>query len=175
MRSRTESKRFGGRVQRPLLSLSSFILAIMVGVISSFLFSAAYDMTRPVMSGQQRPAVSGVWRGYWQKVPAVTVKLEEQDGHLSGTVSFNRIFNTYDGPRSEEAAREIPIVNPRLEGKRLLFELQAPEDFYPTLVVEMEMSFENEGEVGLRCTRRNSIDVPVDKEPPIRMRLERSF
>jgi hypothetical protein len=173
MRLDADSKRFGGRVRRPLLSLSSFLLAIAVGIISSFTFSAAYDMARSALG--VRPQVSGLWRAYWKDVPAATIRLEQQGDQLGGTVSFNRIYETDEGFRSEESAPEIPLVNPRLEGKRLLFELQAPDDIRPKLLVEMEIYFENEDKASLRCVRRNSLEVPVDEEPAIGLRRERSF
>ena len=57
----------GGRARspfarRPLLSLSSFLLSIAVGLISSFTFSTAYDMARAALSGQHQK-VSGVRHG----------------------------------------------------------------------------------------------------------------
>jgi hypothetical protein len=171
---RLESKRIGGRVRRPLLSLSTFFLAVTVGIISSFVFSTAYDMTRSALGGE-RQEVSGVWRGSWHNVPAVTINLQQQGERLSGTVSFNRIFKSDNGFESEAATQEVPLVNPRFDGKRLLFELQVPDEIHPPLFIEMEMSFDNEEEAGLRCTRRDSIDVPVAKETVISMKHERSF
>ena len=157
--------------RRPLASLSSFILAVAVGLISSFTFSTAYDMARSALGAEQR-SVAGVWRGEWHGVPAVTIKLMKNGDSLSGTASFNRIFNSENGLRSEASSQEIPIVNPRLEGKRLLFELQAPDNIQPTIFIKMEMSFENEDEAVLHCTGRESTD---SSEEPVRLRREPPF
>ncbi|MBD0370954.1 MAG: hypothetical protein ICV60_08975 [Pyrinomonadaceae bacterium] len=173
MRFQAEGKRspFAGR---PLLSLSSFVLAVTVGLISSFTFSTAYDLARVMIYGQSPADVSGVWRGYWEGVPAVTVTLKQQGESLSGTAKFIRVINSEDGPQVAGESQEIPLINPRLQGNKLSFELYSLDGIY-TAFVEMEMSFENQEEAELRSTRRDSADVPIDKEPPLRMRREPSF
>src|ERR1043165_3106955 len=98
--------------RKRLASLSSFILAVAVGLISSFTFSTAYDMARSALGVKQRQ-YTGVWRGQWHGVPAVTIKLTQNGDSVSGTASFNRIIKTDDGPRDYGASPELPLANPR--------------------------------------------------------------
>ncbi len=160
--------------KRPLLSFSSFLLATTIGLISSFTFSTTYDMARSALRHKPQ-TVSGVWQGEWQGIRAVTIKLEQQNDTVSGTVTFYRIVATEDGPKVEGQSEEIPIINARLEGKRLVFELGAIDEIHPRLFVEMEMSFEKEDEAILRCARLGLEDSAEDTETIIYMTREPSF
>ena len=49
MRPENDSLRACGFLRRPLFSFSSFVLAALIGLVSSFTFSAAYDMARSAL------------------------------------------------------------------------------------------------------------------------------
>jgi hypothetical protein len=172
---RRENKSIGKRqcLRRPFLSFSSFMLAIAVGLISSFTFSAAYDMARSALAPKSQ-TVAGVWRGHWHGVPAVTIKLEQKMEALSGTASLKKVVATENGARAVGESTEIPLSNPRFDGKRLLFELHSTDGIHPPVFVEMEMRFENGGEAELRLARREAEASAEDKEI-IKLRRERSF
>ncbi|HEY0321649.1 MAG TPA: hypothetical protein VGC66_11870 [Pyrinomonadaceae bacterium] len=175
MRCETESRLTSPFDRRPLLSLSSFILAIAVGIISSFTLSTAYDMARSAIVGE-RQTVSGVWRGSWQGVPAVTIRLEQQgDAMISGTARFSKIIATNEGPKAVGETGELPLVNPQFDGERLLFEVESADESYTAAVSEMEMSFAGEGEAELRRTGGQPEGAPADQTMRIKMRKERSF
>lgn len=174
MRSNVESIRRGATLAKPLMSLASFLLSVAVGTVSSFTYSAAYDMARSAFSAKP-VEVSGVWRGYWHGVPAASIKLEERDGALSGTVIFTAVVETEEGPRASGESPELPLINTRFDGKRLVFELHGMDEIRPTVFIEMEMTFEDEKTAELRCTRRDSVDVPKDEVPTIKMERESSF
>lgn len=174
MRFVDERQRARSYVRRPLLSFSSFLLAIAVGIISSFTFSAAYDMARSAAIGGERRSFSGVWHGDWHGVRAVTIKLEQNNDAVSGTASFYRVVDTEDGPESSGQFPAITLTNPRLDGKRLIFELQSIDEIHPAVFIEMEMQFENEEEAGLRCIGPESEGSAEDRER-IKMKRERSF
>jgi hypothetical protein len=159
--------------RRPLVSLSSFILAAAVGLISSFTFSTAYDMARFQFGGEFR-TVAGVWRGQWHGVHAVTIKLTQNGDSFSGTARFNRIIRTDDGPHVEGVSPELPLSNLQFDGHRLSFEihLEEGEEVHPRIFVAMEMWLENEDEALLRSSGRESTD---SSEEPIRMRREPPF
>jgi hypothetical protein len=173
MRLDADSKRSGGRIQRPLLSLSSFLLAIAVGITSSFIFSAAYDMARLRLYGE-RANVSGTWHGAWRGVHAVTIRLEQEGERLGGTVRFSKIVERGDGAKVVGQTNELPLVNARLEGERLSFEVYGLGESCKVMA-EMEMNFVDEGEAELRRTNGVSYAGEADAAQVITMRRERSF
>ncbi|HKS28623.1 MAG TPA: hypothetical protein VJS44_12425 [Pyrinomonadaceae bacterium] len=138
-------RRFLGR---PLLSLSSFLLAIAVGLISSFTFSAAYDMARASLSDEPQN-ISGVWHGYWNGAHALTVRLEQGCDSLKGTARFSRIVETDDGPKVIGVSETVQLINPRLSGDRLSFEVIDPDFCFSKVVIRMSMRFTKQGEAEL--------------------------
>lgn len=152
---------------RPLLSLSSFLLAIVVGLTSSFTFTTAYDLIRASMAGERQVA-SGVWHGQWQGVHAVTIKIEQSGGALSGTARFARVVETTDGPRAVGESAELPLINPRLDGDRLSFEVRGADESQKVILARLEMRFTGEGEAELRREQE-------EESPAIPMLRERSF
>lgn len=174
MRFRTESRQSNGFLKRPLFSFSSFLLATVVGLVSSFTFSAAYDLARTMLSTDSQ-TISGVWCGQWHGVPAVAIRLKQDGSLLSGTVRFSTVAASPDGPKVVAETGEIPLVNPKFDGKRLCFQIQVEPHLYPVIVAEMELNFINADEAELRRTGDLPEGAPEDKEVMIRMKRERSF
>lgn len=145
----SEENENGYFINNRLLSLSSFLLAMAVGLVSSFTFSAAYDMTRRAFFGEPA-SLSGVWHGQWQGVHAVTIRLEQRGETLRGTAKFSRIIATNDGPKAVGAAEALPLINPKLSGDTLSFEVQDSEVSYSSIPLRMEMRFTGAGEAELR-------------------------
>ncbi|HEX8747711.1 MAG TPA: hypothetical protein VF717_10975 [Pyrinomonadaceae bacterium] len=148
MRFPTEEKRTGRCIGRPLLSLSSFMLAIAVGLISSFTFSAAYDLARGAFEAEPA-AVAGVWHGHWNGVHAVTLRLEQGCESLSGTARFSRVIQTGDGLKVIGESAEVPLINPQLRGDMLTFEIKNPEVSTAAATIGLEMRFTKQGEAEL--------------------------
>jgi hypothetical protein len=164
-----------------MLSLSSFLLAIAVGLVSSFTFSTAYDMARAAIGGE-RQTVSGVWQGVWEDVPAVTVRLSDEGGFLSGTVQFTEIIRRLDGSRIIDRTNELPLVNPKFDGERLCFEVEYgphpypfPASAQPAQLAEIELTFVGYDEAELRRTGGQPEGAPEDKAMVIKMKRMRSF
>lgn len=161
-------------LKRPLFSFSSFMLATAVGLVSSFTFSAVYDMARAALSNNPQ-TISGVWRGRWQDSPAVTIRLEQEGNALHGTAQFYRVVATADGPQTVGETVELPLLNPQLEGQRLSFEVRGTDEAHQATVAELEMWFDSDGEAELRRMGGQPEGAPEDKEPSIKMKRERSF
>lgn len=159
-------------VNRSFLSFSSFVLATMVGIVSSFTFSTAYDMARKALFDEQQE-IAGVWHGEWHGVPAVTIHLEEQDGALKGTAEFYTIFATAAGPKRVGQTGELQLINPRFNGKKLSFEVQSSDIIYPVITAQMEMSFVGEGRAELRPTGQPPGSRPENQETTINMKRTR--
>lgn len=160
---------------RPLLPLSSFMLAMMVGLVSSFTFSTVYDLARASLSEARQEAPWGVWHGQWQGVHAVTIRLGESGKSLSGTARFAKVVVTGDGLRVIGESAELPLVNPRLEGDKLSFEVEGADESHPVIRAVMEMRFTEEGEAELRRMGAERDGTPEEKPLAIRMKREQSF
>lgn len=174
MRFWTAGKGTSSFINRRLPSLSSFLLAILVGLISSFTFSTAYDMTSSALLSKPQ-IVCGFWHGQWQGVHAVTIKLEQRGDSLSGTARFSRVIATSEGPKAIGESAELPLVNPKLDGDRLSFEVRGSDETYPSILAEMEMRFTGEGEAELRRTGGKPESTRADSRMSIKMQHERSF
>jgi hypothetical protein len=174
MRFEAVEERTSPFVHRPLLSLSSSLLAIAVGLISSFTFSTAYDMARAALFGHHQ-AIYGVWHGQRHGVHAVTIRLEKNGDGVRGTARFSKIIETGDGPRVVGETPELSLINPSFNGERLFFEVQSGEETGLTVVPVMEMSFINEAEAELRRTGRQAEDASQEKALTIIMKKEQSF
>lgn len=174
MRTSIEGRETEPSLKRPLLSFSSFMLAAIVGVISSFTFSTVYDMARTALLDEPQ-AISGVWRGTWHGVPAVLIRLKQDGSVLSGTAQFSKIAASIDGPEVIAETYELPLVNPRLDGKKLCFQVEDETNPYPVRVVEMEMNFLSADEAKLRRTGGQPDETPIDKDIVIKMKKESSF
>lgn len=164
----------GTFTSKPILSLSSFMLSVVVGLISSFTMSTVYDMALASL-GEGRQARSGVWHGQWQGVHAVTIKLEESGDALSGTARFARVIATRDGLKAIGETAELPLMNPKLDGDRLSFEVRGADESNPVILAEMEMRFTDEGEVELRRTGGEPEGTREDRLVTISMKREQSF
>jgi hypothetical protein len=168
MRHPAEDKRTGHFTIRPLLSLSSFVLAIVVGLISSFTFSAAYDMARGALATE--PArVAGVWHGHWNGVHAVTLKLEQGCDSLQGTARFSKVIDTGDGLKVIGESEPLRLVNPELSGDKLTFQVEDTSSCLTTVFTRLEMRFTKPGEAELRREQEQ------EEAGVITMLLERSF
>ena len=174
MRISIEGRETEPSLERPLISFSSFMLAALVGLISSFTFSAAYDMARAALSNDTQ-AISGVWRGRWHGVPAVIIRLRQDGNMLSGTARFSKVAASIDGPKVIAETYDLPLVNPRFDGKRLCFQVEDDTHLYPVRVVEMEMDFVSADEAELQRGGGQAVDTPVDKEIVIKMKKVSSF
>jgi hypothetical protein len=146
-----------------------------VGLVSSFTFSTMYDMAFKMLSGEPQ-RISGVWQGRWHGVPAVTIRLEQNGDALGGTARFSRIIETSDGPKAVGETGELPLLNPRLEGRRLSFEVRGADETHPAIVAKMEMKFVNEVEAELRSSGEQLEGEQEDNRAmEIKMKRERSF
>jgi hypothetical protein len=176
MRFRHDKLYAGSVLKRPLLSFSSFGLAAAVGLISSLTFSAAFDMARDLLSGGGAQTVSGVWRGDLQDVPAVTIRLEQNGGELTGTARFTQMTATPEGPKASGETKELPLKNVRFNGERLLFEVSNEKEGAAEIVARMEMNFTADAAVAeLRRTGGRPEGTPESKAAVIIMRRARSF
>lgn len=170
---RTESKPVGSYIRIPLLSLSSFVLAVVVGVVSSFTYSTAYDLILAALYGASQP-VYGVWHGSLNGVHAVTIRLEQNGERVDGTARFSKIACTLDGPKVVGESEALALVNTRLDGGRLSFEVYGVGESGKTMAV-MEMNFVGAGEAELRRIGGVPESETEGEEMVIRMKREPSF
>lgn len=111
--------------------------------------------------------LDGTWQGKMDGVPAVAVTVKDNGGKLSGTVTFYRIVNDGSGPRAE-GKNTSDLVNPKLEGKTLSFQVRNPNNELSSF--QMELTAENEAILkGGKVKRREE---EATDAPPLKMTRE---
>ena len=67
----------------------------------------------------------GVWRGQMEVLPAVTLNITDEGGGLSGAVLFYLIkrSSVMSEPTTSTPGTPEPLINPRVEGQSLIFEV----------------------------------------------------
>ena len=65
---------------------------------------------------------AGQWQGRVKDMPAVTLKVGDDAGKLSGTAIFFVIKDQGSG-RQVIGQLQVPMLNPRFDGRSLLFEI----------------------------------------------------
>ena len=84
------------------------------------LCTAGYGQSAPAPA---TAAITGVWRGQMDNLPAVTLTITDEGGQLSGAVLFFlHVRATVNDPYSSKPATAAePILNPVFDGKTLHF------------------------------------------------------
>ncbi len=107
-------------------------------------------------------AITGVWRGQMDNMPAVTLTITDEGGKLSGAVLFflHERATVNDPWTSMPATAAEPILNPMFDGKTLRFMVShkrahpprtlndPPSHFHLTLTGPNQAALENETESG---------------------------
>jgi hypothetical protein len=122
----------------------------------------------------ERANVPGIWHGTWHGVHALTIRLEQDGERLGGTIRFSKIVERGDGAKVVGQTEELPLVNTRLDGERLSFEVYGVGESCKVMA-EMEMNFTNEGEAELRRTGGMPEEDEEGVAKIINMKRERSF
>jgi hypothetical protein len=65
---------------------------------------------------------AGQWQGRVNHMPAVTLKVGDDAGKLSGTAIFFVVKDQGSGPQVI-GQLQVPMLNPRFDGRALLFEI----------------------------------------------------
>jgi len=109
--------------------------------------------------------IVGTWQGKVDGVPAVTLTVKEDGAAWSGTVVFYKILDDGSGPRVTGKDTSV-LVNPKLEGKVLSFQVKGQND---TLIgFQMELTGSGEGELKGKATQTGG-----GAPPPVKMTRER--
>jgi len=117
-------------------------LLILVAAVAVTL-SAAADALKPFI---------GTWEGKHEGKTYAILKLKDVE-HLSGTISLGNIHTDEDGnitDVTEAADDESPILDPKLDGKKLMFGWKDGDD-----VTRIEMTLTGAGEAELRFLSEN--------------------
>ncbi len=111
--------------------------------------------------------VAGTWQGKMEQVPAVVLTVKDDQGKLSGTITFYKIVDDGSGPRAE-GKNTATLIDPELDGKTLSFQVKNPQDE----VTKFKMDLTAENEANLRGGRmiRNG---ETSEAPPLKMIRER--
>lgn len=134
--------------------------ATFAGLMLAALLCGAVDaQTTPATS---QTAITGVWRGQMDNLPAVTLTIRNEGGKLSGAVLFFlHVRATENDPwTSRPATAAEPVLDPVFDGKTLRFMVShkyahpprtlndPPSHFHLTLVGPDKAGLVNETESG---------------------------
>jgi hypothetical protein len=88
--------------------------------LAGLMCGAGYSQTAPATA---QSALTGVWRGQMDNLPAVTLTITDEGGKLSGAILFFlHMRATVNDPWTSRPATEAePILNPVFDGKTLSF------------------------------------------------------
>jgi hypothetical protein len=115
-----------------------------------------------MLPGQEKTAqqtFAGTWEGKFKGAVFCVLKLEAAD-KISGTLSPGKITVNDDGDiteaqPSDPSGKDLPILNPKIEGGNLSFDWKDSDDD----ALKFEMKITGEGEAELRLTGAN--DHPI--------------
>ncbi len=82
---------------------------------------AGLALVMAAIAAASSPA-AGEWQGRVKDMPAVTLKVGDDAGKLSGTAIFFVVKDQGSGPQVVGHV-EVPMVHPRFDGRALLFEV----------------------------------------------------
>jgi len=109
--------------------------------------------------------IAGTWQGKLDGVPAVTLTVKEEGRTWSGTIVFYKILDDGSGPRVAGKDTSV-LVNPKLEGKVLSFQVKGQND--ALIGFQMELTGNGEGELKGKATQTGG-----GAPPPVKMTRER--
>jgi hypothetical protein len=97
----------------------------------------------------------GVWQGWLDGQPSVTLTLAEDTGELGGTLVLN-LVEKQDGQARVAAIEPHVLVRPRVDGKQLTFGVRRPDGD----LVNFTVALTPEGKARIHCTDCGA-DAPV--------------
>jgi len=68
-------------------------------------------------------AITGIWRGEYENLPAVTLNITDEAGPMQGAMLFYLIRRDEGKPPASSPGIPEPLFNPRFDGKKLTFQL----------------------------------------------------
>ncbi len=68
-------------------------------------------------------SITGIWRGEFENLPAVTLNITDEAGPLQGAVLFYLIRRNEGKPSTSSPGIPEPMFDPQFDGKRLTFKM----------------------------------------------------
>jgi hypothetical protein len=99
--------------------LAAFILSAALGLGFALVINRTHDLF--ALPSFEEKAILGTWQGNWHDVPAVTITINRDGEELTGTVVFQLVLKTAEGPRAVGEPVRIPLQNAKFDGKTLRF------------------------------------------------------
>ena len=139
------------------LNFMSAVLAFVLSAVMGIAFVALVDKTHDLLSRAafEKEAVVGTWQGKWQGVPSVLVTIDRDGDKLSGTVVFQAVRKTENGPKATGAPVILALKEARFDGKTLRFKVddqRAAQDLRES-GIEMTLISANQAELRVASTK----------------------
>jgi len=109
--------------------------------------------------------LAGTWQGKLDGVPAVTLTVKQDGPAWSGTIVFYKIVDEGSGPQVAGKDTSV-LVDPKLEGKSLSFQVKDPND--ALIGFQLELTGDGKGELKGKTTQTGG-----GGPPPIKMTKDR--
>jgi hypothetical protein len=112
-------------------------------------------------------SIVGIWRGKLDSLPAITLTIEEESGKLTGAVLFYLIRTEPGIPATATPGVPEPLIDPRFDGKTLVFKVRHEHAHPPASLHDPPVSFRVE------LTGADKCKLFVEEEPSAEMVRDR--
>jgi hypothetical protein len=132
--------------------------------VALFLIVTAFVTAQPK---QKNDAVTGIWRGEIDNLPAATLNITDEAGPLQGAMLFYLVRRNPGKPSTSSPGVPEPLFNLQFDGKKLTFQLShrhahADSSSDPPVTFYMELTGPDEAKL-----------VRVPQDSPAFMRIVR--
>ena len=137
----------GSRAWNCISGLLAFVLSAIMGLGFVTLVEKTHDLLSSAAFSDQ--TVVGTWQGKWHGVPSVMVTIDRNGDQLSGTLVFQAVHKTENGPRLMGASVTLPLKEAKFDGRTLRFKLddeRATQDIRAS-GIEMTLTSANQAEL----------------------------
>lgn len=146
--------------------LLAFVLSAIMGVAFVMVVNKTHDLFSSAVFedgvpnvaavlGWQEQTVVGTWQGKWHDIPSVTVTIGREGDQLTGSVIFQEVLKTQNGPGLAGVSVTVPLKDASFDGKTLRFKLddsRAARDLRE-LGLEMTLISANQAELILAACK----------------------
>lgn len=146
----------GSRALNSMSALLAFVLSALMGIGFVTLTDKTHDWL--AVAPFEEEAVVGTWQGKWHGVPSVKVTIGRDGDKLSGSVVFQAVRKTENGPKLTGAPVTLALKEAKFDGKTLHFKLddQGASQELRDSGIEMTLTSANQAELRIASRAADS-------------------
>jgi hypothetical protein len=129
--------------------LGAFILSAALGLGFALMVNRTHDLFAAPPFAEN--VILGTWQGSLDNVPAITITVNRDGSELTGTVVFQPVIKTNEGPKAVGEPVRISLRNAKFDGKTLRFQIDdtAIAEASVERTVELTLTDNNQAELRL--------------------------